>query len=254
LVVTVGVSVVVAIVMGWATLPGRVSRPDWTAVRASFWYGIRAHGTNLGGMTTSRLDMVIIPAFLAASSVGLYSVATNISWVIVSTTGALAAIVLPAAARDPGGGVHTVVRSLQATFVFGCAAALSIAVVAQFALRTLYGAAFLAADLPLRILLPGAVCYACAHVLWSGLYALERPLTAAACQGVGVILTVAGLAVFLRRGGIVAAAVVSTVSYSVVFFLALVLYRRAADVPWRRLFDVPRLRLAPVTRVPVSRS
>jgi O-antigen/teichoic acid export membrane protein len=254
LVATFCVSVVVAIAMGYATLPGRVARPDWSGARSSLWYGIRAHGTNLGGITTSRLDMLIIPAFLAASSVGLYSVATNVSWIIVSTTGALAAIVLPAAARDPGAGVETVVRSLQATFVFGTVAALIIAGVASVALRALYGAAFVDADLSLRILLPGAVLYACAHVVWSGLYALERPLTAAACQGVGVVLTVAGLLLFLRRGGIVAAAIVSTVSYSVVFLLALALYQRAANAPWRLFFDLPaRARLASLARVPVVR-
>jgi O-antigen/teichoic acid export membrane protein len=255
LLATLGVSLAVAIVMAAATLPSRISRPDWTGARSSVWYGIRAHGTNLGGITTSRLDMLIIPAFLAASSVGLYSVATNVSWIIVSTTGALAAIVLPAAARDPRAGVQTVVRSLQATFVFGALAALLIAGVASFALRALYGAAFVRADLPLQILLPGAVCYACAHVLWSGLYALERPLTAAACQAVGVVLTVVGLLLFLRRGGIVAAAIVSTVSYSFVFLLALVLYRRAANAPWRRFFDLPTpARLASLARVPVFRS
>jgi O-antigen/teichoic acid export membrane protein len=254
LVVTVCVSVAVALVLALQTLPGRVSRPDWEAGLSSVWYGIRAHGTNLGGMATSRFDLMIIPAFLAASSVGLYSVATNVSWIIVSTTSALAAIVLPAAARDPQGGVLTVVRSLQATFAFGAVCALAITGVAEIALRTLYGASFERAGLPLRILLPGAVCYACGHVLWSGLYALERPLTAAACQAVGVVFTVGGLLLFLRRGGIVAAALVSTASYAVTFVLALVLYRRAAGLGWRAFFALPdHPRLASLTRVIVSR-
>ena len=52
---------------------GRITRPDWSAAWPSVWYGVRAHGTNLGGMMNSRLDLLIIPAFLTASSVGLYS-------------------------------------------------------------------------------------------------------------------------------------------------------------------------------------
>jgi O-antigen/teichoic acid export membrane protein len=239
LVATVLVSLAVAAVMAASNIPGRVGRPDWAGGLPNIWYGIRAHATNLSGMANTRLDLMIIPAFLAASSVGLYSVATNVSWIIVSTTGAFAAIVLPAAARDPQGGVMTVVRSLQATFVAGCILALGVALFAEIALRLLYGSEFARVALALRLLLPGSVCWACSGVLRAGLEALNKPLTAAACQAVGLVLTVSGLLLFLDMGGITAAAIVSTVAYAVVFISSLLLYRRAAQLSWRELFTPP---------------
>jgi O-antigen/teichoic acid export membrane protein len=237
--VTVGASLAFGVVLTLQTLRGRIGRPDWSSGWKSVWYGIRAHGTNVGGMMNSRLDLMIIPAFLAASSVGLYSVATNVSWIVVSISAAIAAIVLPAAARHAEDGVPVVVRSLQATFFVASVLALAIALVGGFALRLLYGADFAGGVVPLRLLLPGSVCYACAAVLWSGLYALNRPLTAAASQGLGLVVTVTGLTLFLRAGGIEVAALVSTVAYAAVFATALVLYRRAANLTWREFVTPP---------------
>jgi O-antigen/teichoic acid export membrane protein len=226
LVANVAVSLTVGGLLTVVTLRGRVTRPAWTRAWPNVWYGARVHGTNLGGMMNARLDLLIIPAFLTASSVGLYSVATNISWVVVT-------IVLPEAARDPQRGVTTVVRSLQATLGVALALAVGIAAVADIALRVLYGASFAAAHEALLLLLPGAIFYACAGVLWSGLYALNRPLTAAATQAFGALITVVGLVLFLERGGITAAAIVSTASYASVFVTGLALYRRAAGLAWR---------------------
>lgn len=68
-----------------------LARPDPRQAARTLWYGVRAHGTSAGGAVTSRLDVMIIPAFLSAASVGLYSVATNVSWIVVAVSGSLAA-------------------------------------------------------------------------------------------------------------------------------------------------------------------
>ena len=53
-------------------------RPSAKLGLSSLWYGVRAHGANVSGLVNQRLDLFIIPAFLSASTIGLYSVATNI--------------------------------------------------------------------------------------------------------------------------------------------------------------------------------
>jgi O-antigen/teichoic acid export membrane protein len=210
-----------------------VRAPSVPLLRTTVWYGLRAHTTNFGQMMNARLDLLILPAFLVGSSVGLYSVATNVSLIVVHLAGALALIVLPAAARQGADGSRTVVASLHATLALGVVLALGLAGVATVALQSIYGPVFVAAAEPLRILLPGCVLFAAAGVLLSGLNAANRPFTAAVAQGVGLAVTVVGLLLFLRGGGITAAALVSTTSYTVVFAFALVLYKRAAGLPWR---------------------
>jgi O-antigen/teichoic acid export membrane protein len=210
-----------------------LGRPSPELGRSTLWYGARAHGTTVGGIVNQRLDLFIIPAFLSASSIGLYSVATNVSWIVVTIAGAISVIVLPAAARrDRDAGNRLVIASLHVTLLLGATMAIAIGVAADVLLPLIYGSGFDGSALPLRLLLPGAVLYAGAGILWSGLYASNRPFTAVLTQVPGLVVTVAGLLIFLPSYGIDAAAIISTVAYTLVFLTALLLYRRAAAIPW----------------------
>jgi O-antigen/teichoic acid export membrane protein len=223
-----------------------LARPSTALMRSTLWYGVRAHGANLGGMVNARLDLVIIPAFLAASSVGLYAVAIAATSVIPIVAGALSTLVLPAAARQGRRGVRTVIRSLHATLAVAFALALGLAVLAEPAVTLVYGSSFDGSVSPLRLLLPGTVLYAAASVLWSGLYAANRPFTATLAQAAGALVTVVGLLLFLRGGGVDAAALVTTASYTVVFVVALVLYRRAVSLRWMDFLPGRQRGAAPV--------
>jgi O-antigen/teichoic acid export membrane protein len=210
-----------------------LARPSFTLMRSTLWYGARAHGANVGAFINARLDLLIIPAFLSASGVGLYAVAIAAVSPIPIIAGALSALVLPAAARKGKHGIGTVIRSLHVTLGVALVLAAGLAALAEPAILVVYGSAFDGSALALRLLLPGTVLYAAAAVLWSGLYAANRPFTASAAQAAGVIVTIVGLLLFLRSGGITAAALVTSVSYTVIFVAALVLYRRAVALRWR---------------------
>jgi O-antigen/teichoic acid export membrane protein len=234
------VSAVVAGVM--LVLPaGRVlrrhafGRPDLALGRRTLWYGVRAHGDTVAALTNTRLDLLIMPAFLGSASVGLYSVAANVAGIILTMCGSLAAIVMPAAVRRGPDGPPLVVASLQVTLMVGGGLAAAIALVAGPAVDLVYGTEFAGSVTPLRLLLPGVVLMAAAIVIGAGLYAMNRPFTAFAAQLVGMAITVPGLVVFLPRGGPTVAALVSTISYSTVFALTLLAYLRVSGLRWRDL-------------------
>jgi O-antigen/teichoic acid export membrane protein len=199
-------------------------RPSWSVTKPSFLYGIKAHGSNFGLVVNARLDLLIMPAFLGATSVGLYSVGTNISWIIVVAAGAIAPLILPAAAAQGVDGHKTVIKATKATFTIGLVMGICMSLVARPMLSIIYGHRFQAGADALILLLPGCILFACAQVLWSGLNASNRPLRSAITQVPGVLITVVGLLVFLRRYGIDAAAIVSSLAYSGVFLCALLMY------------------------------
>ncbi|MGI8623051.1 MAG: oligosaccharide flippase family protein, partial [Solirubrobacteraceae bacterium] len=91
----------------WALRRFGRPRADAKLARTSFWYGFRVHGSNVSGTVNARLDLAIIPAFVGASGVGLYSVATNLAAIVGTLAGTVVALVLPAAARrvERGAGV-----------------------------------------------------------------------------------------------------------------------------------------------------
>lgn len=208
-------------------------RPSLAIGRSTLWYGVRSHGTSLGGQVNTRLDLLIMPAILAASSVGLYAVATSVSWIVVSFSALLGTVVMPAAARRGAEGHRTVITALHAILLISALIALVLGLAGDLAVRLVYGASFADSVLPLQILLPGSVLWAGATILVAGLYAANRPLTAFMPQAAGMLVTVVGLALFLEAGGIEAAAAISSASYALVFAGCLVLYRRATGLPWR---------------------
>jgi O-antigen/teichoic acid export membrane protein len=212
-------------------------RFDREIARETAWYGFRGQGASLANALNQRLDLMIMPAIIGATSIGLYSIAANVSLIVSSLAATFGAMLLPAAVRRGRRGPETVLRSLHVVGGATIVLAVLLALVARPALELLYGEEFGAATKALRLLLPGTALLALASILVAGLYAADRPTTATLVQAAGLVVTVVGLLVFLPSGGITAAAIVSTVAYGTVFVSALVAYQRATGLEWRRFLN-----------------
>jgi O-antigen/teichoic acid export membrane protein len=210
-------------------------RPARGLARSTGAYAVRAQFGDMGSGVNARLDMLVMPALLSAASVGLYSVATNISWIVFSLVAAASVVVLPTTARRPGNAPETVAASLYLALIVASLLALAIGLVSRPAVTLLYGAEFDAALVPLRILLVGVVVYSAANVLVAGLYGANRPFWAASTEVAGALVTVGGLLLVLPSRGIVGAAAVSLLSYSTVLVGAALLYRYLCAGSWGRL-------------------
>jgi O-antigen/teichoic acid export membrane protein len=210
----------------------------------SLWYGVRGQGSTVATNVTARLDVAMLPAFVSNASVGLYSVAANLSLIVHQLSNTFAGLVLPAAAAsDPERGRAKVVGSLWASLAVAAVLAAVLALFARPLIGLVYGDSFRDAAEPLLLLLPGVVLFAGSSILAAGVYAAGRPFTATFAQLLGMGVTVVGLFVFLRSGGITAAAIVSTASYTTVFVAMLIAYKAVSHTPWRAFLPTPaRLR------------
>ncbi len=236
---TLGAGLILAVGMARSVRSIGVGRFDRALGRSSAWFGIRGQGSLVAANVTARLDVAMLPAFVSSASVGLYSVATNVSLIVYQLSNTFAGLVLPAAARDPERGPYKVIGSLWASLAIAGLLALALALLAQPLLGLVYGDDFREAAESLRLLLPGAVLFAGASILNAGIYAAGRPFTATLTQVLGMVVTVAGLAIFLAGGGITAAALVSSASYAAVFLAALIAYKRVSGVPWGSFLPLP---------------
>jgi O-antigen/teichoic acid export membrane protein len=218
---------------------GGFGRPDLKLGLETLWYGFRGHGAFLANALNQRLDLLIMPAFVAAAALGLYTVAANVSLIVSTLAYSLATVVLPAAAHDPERAPRKVLGSLQAAVGLAAVLAVALVALARPAIEVVYGSSFGGAAPALRVLLPGTVLLAGASILVAGLYAANRPTIATGVQLGGLAVTVVGLLVFLPGHGIIVAAIVSTASYAVVFVGALVAYKRVAGLGWRAFLTAP---------------
>jgi O-antigen/teichoic acid export membrane protein len=237
---TAATGLVLAIGMARSVQRIGVGPPDLRLGLSTLWFGVRGQGATVANHVTARLDVAMLPAFVVPASVGLYSVATNVSLIVYQLSSTFAALVLPAAARDARRGAIKVVGSFWAALAVASVVALGLALFARPLLGFVYGDEFRGAVTSLRLLLPGAVAFAGASILSAGIYAAGRPFTATLTQLLGMVVTIVGLSVFLRSGGVTAAALVSTVSYTSVFIATLVAYKAVSGIPWRGLLPTPR--------------
>jgi O-antigen/teichoic acid export membrane protein len=206
----------------------------------SLWFGVRGEGSTVASNVTARLDVAMLPAYVTASQVGLYSVATNISLIVYQLSNTFAGLVIPAAASDAARSRVKVIGSLWGSLAVAAIMAAVLAVFARPLLGLVYGDRFRDAAEPLLLLLPGAVLFAGSAILGAGVIAAGRPFTATFVQVVGMVVTIVGLVIFLGTGGITAAALVSTASYSTVFVAMLIAYQRVTNTPWRAFLPSPR--------------
>lgn len=210
---------------------------DRQLARETGWYGFRGQGALLANALNQRLDLMIMPAIIGATSIGLYSIAANVSLIVSSMAATFGAMLLPTAVRRGRRGPETVLRSLHVIGGATIVLAILLAAIARPALELVYGEEFGAAAKALRLLLPGTALLALASILVAGLYAAGRPATATLVQAAGLVVTVVGLLAFLPSGGITAAAIVSSAAYGTVFVCALVAYRQATGLEWRRFLN-----------------
>ena len=70
---------------------------------APLWFGIRGQGATVANNVTARLDVTMLPAFVSSASVGLYSVAANVSLIVYQLANTFAGLVLPSAERRTRG-------------------------------------------------------------------------------------------------------------------------------------------------------
>ena len=209
-------------------------RFDWTLTRGAAAFGIRAFGSTFGAMANSRLDILILPAILVASEIGLYVVAASAATMIVGLFGSLSLVVFPAAARVGGPqAIALAQRAIRIVLLASVILAIILGGLASWLVRLLYGDDFAGAVTPLRILLPGVCCWATVSIVGSSLKAINRPSAASISQFVGVGVTIVGLALLVRPLGIVGAALTSTVSYATVLAVGVMLFARATGTTVR---------------------
>jgi O-antigen/teichoic acid export membrane protein len=116
------------------------------------------------------------------------------------------------------------------------AIALVFVIGAPYLIRVLFGAAYLPAVGPSRILIAAAIPLALVMQIEAGLKALNHPEVPSYGEAIGLVITGISLAVLLPRLGTMGAAIASLLGYSsTAAFLALLLKTRTGLSGWTLL-------------------
>lgn len=204
------------------------SRPSRGALRLLLPYGVRTALSSHANVVTARLDQVVLAATVAPRQLGLYAVAVTAVSAASPVTSAVSLAMFGHLRGESSSEVAGRRFRLSVLLVLcvSVATALTLATVGPLILRVVFGAPFSAAALPLRLLLPGQVALDLIGPYETRLFAEGRPADVARAAVIGCIITLVAVAALVPRGGIVAAAAVSSVAAGAQFaYLALRLHR-----------------------------
>jgi O-antigen/teichoic acid export membrane protein len=224
-----------------ATRHGRPGEGGLGELRRAAAFGSR---TWLGEMfwgLNFRLDVVILNAYVASSTVGPYFVAGQLASLAWLLPGALQNVVIPrvaaldaasAAAPDarPGSDA-TVAASMRHGVVLTVPAALGLALVLAAGVPIFFGDEFTDAVAYGFILLPGVLAAGLGKIAAAAVTGRGRPELALVPMLVGTPVTVALYLLVIPGAGAYGAAVVSSVSYFATALLTVELLRRATRIP-----------------------
>lgn len=218
------------------------ARPSLSLTKEGMNYGLRLQGVALSELVTGRLDLMMLPAFVTATSVGFYSIAVNVTSMVMSLFGSLAFVVFPVATRQfDQGDMKIVHQGLRVTLYGGFVSVLVLAGLSPWLISLVYGAEYLDALPALWLLLPGVVMWASTSVLSAALQAAGLPGRASLAQIVGVVVTVVGLTYALPRYEIAGAAAVSSLAYTATLVVVLLTLRRVPSFSLRSALSIGTL-------------
>lgn len=177
-----------------------------------------------------RIDALLIAGLVSISQVGVYTAAGRLSesWTVLAM--AVVSAVFPKLVRSAGGDRSSYANGLQSLFRFLIWVSLSGAIVVYFAsswiIDTLYGDAFSLGATVLSIHIFGGMFLFIRTALSRWLIVEGLFIFSLVSHGAGALVNIIGNLLFLDRFGIVGAAWVAVLSYSVSGLLFLLLTAR----------------------------
>lgn len=187
-------------------------------------FGFKTHLGNLSWYVNRSADQLILTLFVPPQQLGLYAVAVTAAGVVGILPQAAGVVTIANGSNSGPQEARKVIEySFRVSLLWLVAACCGLFVIAPYAIRLLFGAAFAGSATACRILLPGMAAVGLNRVLYEGARAFNQPELPSYSEGFAMIVTIVALALLLPRFGYLGAAIASSLAYvsSFVFMLAL---------------------------------
>lgn len=190
-------------------------------------FGFKGYLANIATFMNYRIDSLLLNGYLGVAAVGYYSVAVALAeatWYVANATSLVMFPLVSSVSRAEADRLTPKVcrNTLLATAV----TAAVLALVARPLISILFTPAMSPALNALRLLLPGVVALSAGKVMASYLSGIGKPGYATWISGANVLLTVALDVLLIPPFGIAGAAVASSVVYTTLTIVSLVVFTR----------------------------
>ncbi len=220
---------------------GGVFIPKWNSLimRSTLSFGLKGQIGNILQFFNYRLDMFIVNYFLGLGDVGIYSISVGLAELLWYFPNAVGFVIFPKAASTKPEVMNVFTpRVFRITLAMTAIGAVGLIFLGRPVISLIYSSTFLPAYVPMLALLPGVVLLGSAKVLTNEIAGRGYPHYNSVSAGLALILTVIFDFMLIPHYGVFGAALASSISYAVIFFVAIGFYlavsRRTTS---KRCFD-----------------
>ncbi len=203
-------------------------------LKETFLFGLRGYFGNFIYFINQRLDLIMVSFFLPLADVGVYSVASALSEILLQLPGSVTTILFPrvAATTDEDSNQFTP-RIFRNMIVIMILLGLGLAVFGHLVISFFFGPEFERGITPLYVMIPGVAFIGAATVLGNDLSARGRLEVHSYIAGIGLVLDVVLNILLIPHFGLLGAALGSTLSYTLIALALIVAFRVITKVSFR---------------------
>jgi O-antigen/teichoic acid export membrane protein len=222
--VLVAITVVVIIFREIGKLSNEVLQLDPQLFKRMIRYGLKFYISVVAGIIILRVDLLLVNKLRGSSEAGIYAIAAQMSTLLILLPSVIATLLFPrvSAVKDIDGEL-TMRATRHTAFVMFIVCILAVPL--AFALPYVYGQSFRGSTLQLLILLPGVLLLGIESVMVQHFNAQGLPFTIPLFWIICVLVNVVLNLIFIPRFGAIGAAVISTVTYALIFVLVATYFR-----------------------------
>ncbi|MDH1143077.1 oligosaccharide flippase family protein [Pseudomonas mosselii] len=212
-------------------------------------YSAKSHPDLLFQQVILRSDYLFIGAMLGSTALGHYAMASAAAELLLIVPEAVTTPLMKRLLQQDAGMERLTPLALRLTATVMLGACLSMALIGQWLIVTLFGADYAPAYPALLALLPGLLGLCYASILRLDLLGKNRPGTVSLLMGAGAALNLVLNVALIPTWGIVGAAAASSIAYLAVTVAMLVLYCRLSGVPLGQTLIILPADLAPLRQM-----
>ncbi|MGQ0762877.1 MAG: oligosaccharide flippase family protein [Acidobacteriota bacterium] len=201
----------------------RKALPDWQLLKGMLSYGVKFYISIVAGAIIMRADLLFVNRFHGVGHAGVYAIAAQASFLLLMLPAVIATLLFPrvASAQDLTGEFAVqVTRHTTLVMTLACLAVVPLA----FLLPFIYGPQFADATIQLLILLPGIFFMGLESVLVQHFTGTGLPAAIPIFWIITLAFNIVTNLLLVPTFGARGAAVTSTLSYALIFFLVAVYF------------------------------
>lgn len=208
--------------------------------RQAVRYGIKAYFSNLIKYLNYRGDLFILNLISGSTSVGIYSVAATLGSQMWIFSQSISSVLYPriASLHNDKQDKRRILTTLVAKNVFWFSIFLSIIVffTAKWLIVKLYGIEFQEAAICLQWLLPGIILIGINRVIANDIAGRGKPELNSYQSAIALIINVVANIILIPKLQYVGAAIASTISYTSLTVMKIIVYCRLSGAKWYELW------------------